>query len=61
MQADAYERLPELRRVGGLTAAQDPTTSAVDGMPRVARENGAARFVLRAPEIATFLKRVAGR
>jgi len=61
MGSDGAEGLLELRRAGGLTAAQDATTSAVDGMPRVARENGAARFVLRAPEVATFLKRVAGR
>jgi two-component system chemotaxis response regulator CheB len=61
MGSDGAEGLLDLRRAGGWTAAQDAATSAVDGMPRVARESGAARFVLRSGEVASFLRKVAGR
>lgn len=55
MGDDGSEGLLELRRAGGETVAQDGTTAIVDGMPRVARELGAAKQALPAQHIASFL------
>jgi two-component system, chemotaxis family, protein-glutamate methylesterase/glutaminase len=61
MGSDGAEGLLELRRAGGITAAQDAASSTVDGMPRVARENGAAQHVLRAADLGRFLRQVVAR
>jgi two-component system, chemotaxis family, protein-glutamate methylesterase/glutaminase len=54
---DGADGLADLRAAGGLTVAQDEATSAVYGMPRAARESGAATHVLPLPEIAPLLAR----
>ena len=59
MGRDGASGLLALREVGGVTAAQDSESSAVDGMPRAARENGAALHVVSADELPEFLQRIA--
>lgn len=59
MGTDGGIGLLDIRRAGGLTIAQDQLTSAVYGMPRSARELGAAEHVLAPAEIASELVRVA--
>jgi chemotaxis response regulator CheB len=54
---DGTQGLLELKTRGGLTIAQDEATSAVYGMPRAAREAGAAGQVLGLPLIAPALVR----
>ena len=61
MGSDGATGLLDLRRAGGIAAAQDAATSAVDGMPRVARESGAAEHVVSAADLGRFLLRVVGR
>lgn len=61
MGDDGAEGLLALRRAGGLTGAQDGATSSVDGMPKSARDLGAAAYVVPAPAVATFLLRAVGR
>ena len=51
MGRDGAEGLLELRRAGWRTFAQDAATSVVYGMPRAAKENGAAQQVVPLPEI----------
>ena len=60
MGDDGAAGLLALRRNGGLTIAQDEATSAVYGMPKSARDNGAASLVLPLPEIAAAVLRAAG-
>lgn len=55
---DGSEGLMELRRRHGTTFAQDATTATVDGMPRAARELGAAMWVLSPLAIAQALRRL---
>jgi two-component system chemotaxis response regulator CheB len=55
MGSDGAQGLLALRRAGAETIAQDEATSCVYGMPRVARELGAACRVLPLPEIAPAL------
>ncbi|HEY3445348.1 MAG TPA: chemotaxis-specific protein-glutamate methyltransferase CheB [Myxococcales bacterium] len=55
MGADGARGLLAIARRGGLTVAQDESTSAVWGMPRAAVELGAARAVLPLHEIPAFL------
>jgi two-component system chemotaxis response regulator CheB len=57
MGRDGADGLAELRRAGGVTAAQDEATSAVFGMPRAAIENGAAEVALPPKEIGSALRR----
>lgn len=52
MGDDGADGLLAIRRRGGATIAQDEATSVVDGMPRVARERGAAEQVLPLGDIA---------
>jgi two-component system chemotaxis response regulator CheB len=56
MGADGADGLLALRRAGGLTLAQDETTCTVFGMPRVARDNGAARHMLPPDLIASLIR-----
>lgn len=55
MGVDGAEGLLRLRGTGATTFAQDEETSVVYGMPRAARENGAAQTVLPLDRIASFL------
>jgi chemotaxis response regulator CheB len=55
MGDDGAQGLLRMRRMGARTVAQDRATSAVYGMPRVARELGAAELVLALDDIAGWL------
>ncbi len=57
MGVDGAEGLAELRRAGGVTAAQDEASSVVWGMPRAAFESGAAQVALPPAEIGAALRR----
>jgi two-component system chemotaxis response regulator CheB len=63
MGDDGARGLLEIRRQGGTTFAQDADTSAVDGMPRAARELGGASAVLPLADlgraVAEAVRRVA--
>lgn len=61
MGRDGVDGLEELRRVGGITVAQDEETSVVFGMPRAALESGAAKFSLALPQIADHLCEMVGQ
>lgn len=52
MGDDGASGLLALHRVGGMTIVQDEATSAIDGMPRAARELGAAGLVAPLGDIA---------
>ncbi|PCD76928.1 chemotaxis response regulator protein-glutamate methylesterase [Pseudothioclava arenosa] len=52
MGRDGAEGLLRLREAGGHCAAQDKATSIVYGMPRVAKERGAAEVVLPLERVA---------
>ncbi len=58
MGADGALGLKEMHDAGASTIAQDEATSAVYGMPKAAKEIGAAGVVLPVHEIATELERV---
>lgn len=58
MGRDGADGLLSLRRAGGITAAQDPATSVVDGMPRSAREIDAAQHTVRLVDLPTFVRRL---
>ena len=55
MGRDGADGLLTLRQSGGLTIAQDETTSIVYGMPRQALVRGAAEEVLPVEDIARVL------
>jgi two-component system chemotaxis response regulator CheB len=57
MGKDGADGLLQLRRRGATTFAQDEATSVVYGMPRAARDNGAAQTVLPLDQVATYLRR----
>lgn len=57
MGRDGTAGLLALRQAGGQTAAQDAASSVVDGMPRAAREAGAAAKVLPLASVASELVR----
>ncbi len=58
MGRDGSEGLLEMREKGGLTVAQDESTSVVFGMPREAIELGAAKFILTPDETAQMMMRI---
>lgn len=60
MGSDGARGLLALRKAGWSTVAQDAATSAVDGMPRAARELGAAREVLPLDRIGPHVRRILG-
>lgn len=53
---DGCQGLMAMRQSGAVTIAQDAETSAVDGMPRSARESGAAEYWLTPSEISLALQ-----
>lgn len=55
MGRDGADGLLSIRRAGGLTLAQDEATSTVYGMPKVARDIGAAFAVVALHEIPGYL------
>ena len=61
MGSDGAAGLLALRQAGGITAAQDAASSVVDGMPRSARDQGAAEWVVSGGDVARFLLRAVGR
>lgn len=52
---DGSDGLMAMRQRGAVTIAQDAETTTVDGMPRAARESGAADYWLSPPEISEAL------
>lgn len=60
MGRDGAAGLSELRARGGLTIAQDEESSAVYGMPKAAKELGAAQLVLPLSQIARTLRESVG-
>jgi two-component system chemotaxis response regulator CheB len=61
MGRDGAAGLLEIRQAGGLTIAQDQSTSVVYGMPQEAARIGAAERVLPLPEIGPALALLAVR
>jgi two-component system chemotaxis response regulator CheB len=59
MGTDGGAGLLDIRRAHGLAIAQDQPSSTVYGMPRNARELGAAEHVLAPADIANELVRTA--
>lgn len=55
MGRDGARGLLKLREAGGVTLAQDEATSAVFGMPRVARALGAAQLIVSRHDLADVL------
>src|SRR5690606_24551609 len=58
MGVDGADGLLALRGAGGITIAQDAASCVVDGMPRAARERGAARLVVSLGELPPLLIRL---
>ncbi len=56
MGRDGVDGLARIKAAGGATAAQDADSSVVDGMPRAARESGAASVTLALDEVAPWLQ-----
>ncbi len=61
MGDDGAAGLLELKKMGGITIAQDEASSVVFGMPAVAIALGAVDHVLAPPAIAPFLLQLAAR
>ena len=60
MGRDGAQGLLRIREAGGMTIAQDESTSVVYGMPREAALLGAARDILRIEEIGPRLAALQG-
>lgn len=61
MGKDGAEGLLRLKEKGALTFAQDEASSVVYGMPRAAKENGAAQNILALDQMPEFLMETSGR
>ncbi|HET9074169.1 MAG TPA: chemotaxis protein CheB [Solirubrobacteraceae bacterium] len=59
MGSDGADGLAQMRSRGALTFAQDGASAVVDGMPRAARDNGAAQRVLPPEQLGPALVRAA--
>ncbi|MCM0082899.1 CheB methylesterase domain-containing protein [Geomonas sp. Red32] len=55
MGKDGAEGIRHVKRVGGITIAQDQKTSTIYGMPKAAAQTGAVDFVLSPAQIADKL------
>lgn len=55
MGVDGAAGMAKLEKIGAITVAQDEASSVVWGMPRVAIEQGAAKYTLSLDKIAPFL------
>lgn len=60
MGDDGAQGLKSLHEAGGVTIAQDESTSTVFGMPREAIEMGAASHILPLPDIAPAINQMFG-
>lgn len=58
MGRDGARGLGAMRKRGAVTAAQDEASSVVYGMPRAAREAGAAEFEVSAGSVVDFLRQI---
>lgn len=56
--ADGAQGIREIKRLGGLTIAQNPQTAAADVMPRTAIETGCVDQVLELKAIGPFIGRL---
>jgi two-component system, chemotaxis family, protein-glutamate methylesterase/glutaminase len=56
MGRDGAEGISHIKRIGGITIAQDQSTSVLFGMPRAAAETGHVDFVLPTERIADKLR-----
>jgi two-component system CheB/CheR fusion protein len=56
--SDGSAGLREIKAVGGITIAQDPTTARYDGMPRAAIATGSVDLVLKPVDIAKEIERI---
>lgn len=61
MGKDGADGMVAIRRAGGMTITQDEATSVVYGMPRAARELGAAEWVRPRDQLAHAICRAAER
>lgn len=61
MGNDGAEGMKAICDAGGLTIAQDESSSVIFGMPKEAIALGAARYILPLPDIASFLLNQASR
>ena len=60
MGNDGAKGLLALRKAGGITAAQDGASSAVDGMPKSARALDAADYVVTLAELPDYVRALGG-
>lgn len=61
MGRDGARGLSEIARSGGVTAAQDKTTSLIYGMPKAAVDLGAVQFEVSLDRIPEFILAASGR
>lgn len=57
MGADGADGISHIKRLGGITIAQDQKTSVIYGMPKAAAETGRVDFILPTDQIADKLKK----
>lgn len=60
MGADGAVGISHIKRLGGITMAQDQKTSVIYGMPRAAAETGCIDFILPTDRIADKIKDLFG-
>ena len=59
--ADGMKGLIAVKKLGGITAAQDPGTARSPYMPQKAIRANAAAHILKPTEIADFINRISGK
>ena len=57
MGADGADGISHIKKLGGITIAQDQKTSVIYGMPKAAAETGSVDFILPTDQIADKLKK----